>query len=139
MNSKSRAPVWLATLTTAVAAGLLIVAGCALDKNGSHPGNVFTRIGGHSGQLIEPKRCLLKVAILTRPFGDPTINEVVWRVADEQIIPPAETAGLGSQRPAGRPDHRRPSPRARSDPQGDGSSEKSQPRPTFSWTAASRP
>ena len=51
---------------------------------------MFTRIGGHSGQLIEPKRCLLKVAILARPFGDPTINEVVWRVADEQIIPPAE-------------------------------------------------
>ena len=27
---------------------------------------------------------------MSRPFGDPTINEVVWRVADEQIIPPAE-------------------------------------------------
>ena len=90
MNSKSPARVWLATLTTAVAAGLLIVAGCALDKNGSGPGNVFTRIGGHSGQIIEPKRCLLKVAILSRPFGDPTINDVVWRVADEQVIPPAE-------------------------------------------------
>ena len=55
-----------------------------------HPENVFTRIGGHSGQLIEPKRCLLKVVILTRPFADPAINEVVWRVADEQVIPPAE-------------------------------------------------
>ena len=90
MNSKSRAPVWLAMLTATAVAGLLIVAGCALDKNGSGPGNVVTRIGGHSGQLIEPKRCLLKVAIVSRPFGDPTINEVVWRVADEQIIPPAE-------------------------------------------------
>jgi len=90
MDSKSPAPVWLTTLTAAAVAGLLVVAGCALDKNGSRPDNVFARIGGHSGQLIEPKRCLLKVAILTRPFGDPTINEVVWRVADEQIIPPAE-------------------------------------------------
>jgi hypothetical protein len=90
MNSKSPGRLWLATLTTAVAAGLLIVAGCALDKNEGQPGKVFTRIGGHSGQIIEPKRCLLKVAILSRPAGDPAINEVVWRVADEQIIPPVE-------------------------------------------------
>jgi hypothetical protein len=90
MNSKNRAPLWVATLTATAVAGLLIVGGCALDKNGSSPGNVITRIGGHSGQLIEPKRCLLKVAIVSRPFGDPAINEVVWRVADEQVIPPAE-------------------------------------------------
>ncbi len=90
MNSKNRAPVWLAALTATAVAGLLIVGGCALDKNGSGPGNVITRIGGHSGQVIEPKRCLLKVAIVSRPFGDPTINDVVWRVADEQVIPPAE-------------------------------------------------
>jgi hypothetical protein len=94
MNSKSRAHVWLATLTTAVVAGLLLVEGCALDKKENRPGNVFTRIGGHGEQVVEPKRCLLKVAILTRPFGDPTINEVVWRVADEQIIPPAERRAL---------------------------------------------
>jgi hypothetical protein len=90
MDAKNRAPVWLKLSPTIAIAALLIVAGCALDKNGSHPGNVVARIGGHSGQLIEPKRCLLKVAIVTRPFGDRTLNEVVWRVADEQIIPPAE-------------------------------------------------
>jgi hypothetical protein len=90
MNSNNRAPLWLATFTATAVAGLLIVGGCALDKNGNGPGNVVTRIGGHSGQLIEPKRCLLKVAIVSRPFGDPTINDVVWRVADEQVIPPAE-------------------------------------------------
>jgi hypothetical protein len=90
MNAKSRAAIGLASLTIAVALALLIVEGCALDKNENRPGNVFTRIGGHSGQLIEPKRCLLKVAILSRPFGDPAINELVWRVADEQIIPPDE-------------------------------------------------
>lgn len=87
-------PVWLKISPTIATAGLLIVAGCALEKNGSQPGNVVARIGGHSGQLIEPKHCVLKVAIVTRPFGDRTINEVVWRVADEQIIPPAD-AGLG--------------------------------------------
>ena len=56
----------------------------------SQPGSVFNRIGGHSGELIEPKRCLLKVAIVSRPFVDQAINEVVWRVADEQVIPPKE-------------------------------------------------
>jgi hypothetical protein len=90
MDSKSQAPVWLAMLAAVATAGSLIVGGCALDKNGSHPGSVFARVGGHSGQLVEPKRCLLKVAILARSFGDPVINEIVWRVADEQVVPPAE-------------------------------------------------
>jgi hypothetical protein len=40
--------------------------------------------------LLEPKQCLLKVAIISRPFGDPAINEVVWKAADEQIIPHKE-------------------------------------------------
>ena len=90
MDAQNQALVWLRILPAIATAGLLIVGGCALDKNGSHPGGVVARIGGHSGQLIEPKRCLLKVAIVTRPFGDKTLNEVVWRVADEQILPPAE-------------------------------------------------
>jgi hypothetical protein len=90
MISKNRTPVWLALLTATAMAGLLIIGGCALDKNGNGPGTVITRVGGHSNAVIEPKRCLLKVAIVPRPFGDPTINDVVWRVADEQIIPPAE-------------------------------------------------
>ena len=90
MNSRDRVPLWLATLTATAVAALLIVGGCALDKNANGPEKIATRIGGHSGQLIEPKRCLLKVAIVSRPFGDPAINEVVWRVADEQVIPPAE-------------------------------------------------
>ena len=90
MSLKNRAPAWFAKLTATALAGFLVVAGCALDKNGNGPGNVITRVGGHSGQVIVPKRCLLKVAIVARSFGDPTINEVVWRVADEQVIPPAK-------------------------------------------------
>ncbi len=89
MDSKSRARVWI-VLSAAAASGLLVVMGCALDKDGTKPGNTFNRVGGHSGELLEPKRCLLKVAILSRPFGDAAINEVVWRVADEQIVPPAQ-------------------------------------------------
>jgi hypothetical protein len=89
MFSRIRILPWLAMLTVTAVFGPLIVGGCALDKNGSTPSTVITRVGGHSGAVIEPKRCLLKVAIISRPFGDPTINEVVWRAADEQIIPPA--------------------------------------------------
>ena len=106
---------------------LVIVAGCALDK----PGNVYNRIGGHSGQLIEPKRCLLKVAIVSRPFDDPTINEVVWRVADEQVISPEHRTGMGSQWPASRPDLGELPTGARSDPQGNRLLRRRSIRPTF--------
>jgi len=90
MDLKSRAPWWVSFLAATASAGLLIVAGCTLDKDGKGLGNTFNRVGGHSGELIEPKRCLLKVAILSRPFADPAIRDVVWKVADEQIIPPKE-------------------------------------------------
>ncbi len=92
MDAKKRA--WARLVRTVAfsfaSAGLVFVVGCSLDKDGIQPRNVFARIGGHSGQLIEPKRCLLKVAIISRNFGDPAINEAVWKAADEQIIPPKE-------------------------------------------------
>ena len=94
MRSTSRMPVWVSILAGMTVGGLLIVAGCALDKPGDRPQGVFNRIGGHGGQLIEPKRCLIKVVILNRPFNDPAINEVVWRVADEQVISPKERHAL---------------------------------------------
>jgi hypothetical protein len=94
MGSTSRMPVWIAILAGAATAILLIVAGCALDKTETRPQNVFNRIGGHSGQILEPKRCFLRVVILDRPFREPAINEVVWRVADEQVISPPERRAL---------------------------------------------
>ncbi|MGP0065681.1 MAG: hypothetical protein ACLQGP_19015 [Isosphaeraceae bacterium] len=95
MRSTSRMPVWVSILSGMTAAGLLIVAGCALDKPGNGPQGVFNRIGGHGeGQLIEPKRCLVKVIIVNRPFDDPAINDAVWRAADEQIISPKERHAL---------------------------------------------
>jgi hypothetical protein len=87
---QARLSARFAIMAAAASAGLLIVVGCALDKNGVQPGKTFGRIGGHTGELLEPKQCLLKVAIISRPFGDPAINEVVWKAADEQIIPPRE-------------------------------------------------
>jgi hypothetical protein len=77
-------------LILAASVSLLIVVGCALDKNGVQPGKTFGRVGGHAGEMMEPKRCLLKVAIISRPFGEPAINEIVWKAADEQIIPARE-------------------------------------------------
>ncbi len=90
MNSKNRVPMCLVILAIMAAAGPLLVGGCALDRNGNGPAGIVARVGGHSGVTVEPKRCLLKVAIVSRPFGDATINNVVWRVADEQVIPAAE-------------------------------------------------
>jgi hypothetical protein len=89
MESRYRAFFWV-LLSTAAASGVLLVVGCALDKEGKGARTTFGRVGGHSGEILEPKRCMLKVAIISRPFGDPAINEVVWRVADEQIIPPVQ-------------------------------------------------
>jgi hypothetical protein len=90
MDSKSRVPAWILVFATATVAGLLIVAGCALDKNGAKSESVINRIGGHGGDMIEPKRCLLRVAILSRPFGDPLVNQAIWADADEQIVAPQE-------------------------------------------------
>jgi hypothetical protein len=94
MNSKSRVPVWVSMLASTAAAGLLVVAGCALDKKANRPEGVFNRIGGHGDGLMESRRCLLRVVILNRPLRDPAINEVVWRAADEQVVPPAERRAL---------------------------------------------
>ena len=90
MDAKSRIPARVVVMAATASASMLMVLGCALDKDGGQPGKTFGRIGGHSGEILEPKRCLLKVAILSRPFGDPAINEVVWKAADEQIIPPKD-------------------------------------------------
>jgi hypothetical protein len=90
MGANRRIAGRFSMMAAAAAASLSIVVGCALDKNGLQPGKTFARVGGHSGEILEPRRCLLKVAIISRPFNDPAINEVVWKAADEQIIPPKE-------------------------------------------------
>lgn len=90
MDSKSRVPGWILVLATVTVAGLVIVTGCALDKNGAGSERVINRIGGHGGDMVEPKRCLLRVAILTRPFGDPLVDKAIWVDADEQVVAPQE-------------------------------------------------
>lgn len=41
---------------------------------------------GTKGQLILPKRCALRLAVLTRPLNDPAINHSLWGIVDEQLI-----------------------------------------------------
>lgn len=86
MRSTSRMPVWALILAGATAAGLLAVAGCALERPENQPKRVFDRIGGRGGQVLQPRQCLIRVAILDRPFRDPAINEAAWRLADQQVV-----------------------------------------------------
>ena len=89
MDSTRRMSAWHSFGMVTGIAILIVFGGCALSKDGNRPGEVFNWIGGHSGQTIEPKRCLLKVAMLVRPFADPAIHDAIWRVADEQVVSPA--------------------------------------------------
>jgi hypothetical protein len=64
------------------------VAGCTLNRSELRQTNFLTRIGG-GGQVIEPKRCTLTVATLSRPLRDEAIDSAIWTVADEQAVPPS--------------------------------------------------
>lgn len=68
--------------------------GCNPHRDQIRPDNLLGRIGRPQGEVIEPKKCALRFAIITRPFRDPVVNEVVWRVADEQAISAEERRGL---------------------------------------------
>jgi hypothetical protein len=70
--------------TLALVVALLAVAGCTLNRAELRREALY-RIGGN-GQVIEPKRCLLQVAILSRPLRDKDLNSV-WGAADVQVIP----------------------------------------------------
>jgi hypothetical protein len=70
--------------TLALVMAMLAVAGCTLNRAELRRETLY-KIGGN-GQVIEPKRCLLQVAILSRPLRDKDLNSV-WGAADVQVIP----------------------------------------------------
>jgi hypothetical protein len=73
------------TLATMALAGCLPVRS-VVEKNAdatSRAGTTHAR----TGQLITPKRCALQLAVLARPVGDRVLNDVLWGVADEQVVP----------------------------------------------------
>jgi hypothetical protein len=79
---------------SALVFSLMAVVGCSLNRpNEPRPSSVIDRVGG-GGQIIEPKRCLLTVAILSRPLHDEAINSALWGVADEQGVAPAARRAL---------------------------------------------
>ena len=88
MNSESRqwATVGVSALALVVIGGLSGLSGCNSHRDQLRPENLFEQIGRQRGQLLEPRKCVLRVAIVDRPFRDPSINEIVWKTADEQTI-----------------------------------------------------
>jgi len=91
MNSRNRA----STIALRLAClGLLMAGGCNPHKDQLRPDGLFARIGNKSGEVIEAKKCVLRVTIIDRPFRDPVVNEVVWKAADEQAIAPEERMAL---------------------------------------------
>ncbi|WP_165069848.1 hypothetical protein [Paludisphaera rhizosphaerae] len=77
-----------------LALGLAGACGCNARKDGIRPDNLLGGFGSNRGEMIEPKRVTLRMAILSRPFRDPTINDTVWRSVDEQAVAPAERQAL---------------------------------------------
>ena len=96
MNSESRqwATVGVSALALVVIGGLFGLSGCNSHRDQLRPENLFEQIGRQRGQLLEPRKCVLRVAIVDRPFRDPSINEIVWKTADEQTITPEARRAL---------------------------------------------
>ncbi|AMV35983.1 hypothetical protein [Planctomyces sp. SH-PL62] len=77
-----------------LAAGLAGAWGCNPRKDQIRPDNLLGRIGNRQGEIIEPKKCALRMAVVTRPFRDPVVNEIAWRAVDEQSVAPEERLAL---------------------------------------------
>ncbi len=82
------------TKALVLVASMMAVAGCTLSRSDQRHDQSDTttsllgQVNGGGGQVIEPKRCALKVVILPRPLRDKVVDESVWTVADEQVIAP---------------------------------------------------
>lgn len=97
MRSESR---FSALATRFAVLGLLAgvvgtVAGCNPWKGQMRPDALIGRIGSKPvGQIIEPKKCALRVVILDRPLRDSVLNDILWRAVDEQSIAPEARSAL---------------------------------------------
>ena len=75
----------------ALALAMMAAVGCTLTHSGlrhdavSPPLDLGTK---SKGKVIEPKRCDIRVAVLSRAVGDKALDEGVWKVADEQVLEP---------------------------------------------------
>lgn len=78
-------------MTLALVLAATALAGCTprntdARRNGAAT-TLLERIGG-TGQVIEPKRCALKVVILSKPIRDWAVEGGIWSSADGQVVPP---------------------------------------------------
>jgi hypothetical protein len=69
-----------------LAAMMAALVGCTLTQQGLRQDGLVPTIGG--GEVLAPKRCVLRIMVASRPQGDGALGEAVWLVADEQAIDP---------------------------------------------------
>jgi hypothetical protein len=77
--------------SSALALAMTAVVGCTPTRSEVRRDAVLSQLGlgnGTKGQVIAPKRCNLRLAVLSRPLHDEVLNDVLWRVADEQTLAP---------------------------------------------------
>jgi hypothetical protein len=71
----------------AVGLALLAWVGCTLTKTDlRRQADDLLPALGPGGQLIVPRQCALKMAVVARPVGDPALGEILWQVADAQAV-----------------------------------------------------
>lgn len=78
--------------TVALTLTLTAVTGCSLVRPAlRHAAEIEKAVVGtpESGRLIAPKRCNLRFMIINATLKDEALNEVLWRVADEQTLDPS--------------------------------------------------
>ena len=90
MDAKSRIPARFAMMAAAASASLLMVVGCASTRMALSRDRPLVASAGIAARSWNPSVACSKSRSSARPFGDPAINEVVWKAADEQIIPQKE-------------------------------------------------
>lgn len=66
--------------------GVSAFVGCTLTKSSLRNAQ-FKDVAGLAGPVLQPKRSLMTFAILTRPARDAAIDQTIWSVADEQVVP----------------------------------------------------
>lgn len=61
--------------------------GCSLTKPAEIQEQIFRSLRSEEdkGELVTPRRCQLHVTTLTGPLDDETLNQVIWKEADEQL------------------------------------------------------
>src|SRR4051812_8978263 len=70
-----------------VLAGIMAaLVGCTLTNQGVRKDGAIPQIGG--GEVVAPKRCILRVMVASQPQGESALGEAIWAVADEQAVEP---------------------------------------------------